>query len=141
MDRVLSAVFVSLPGQCKARTVNLLLGSVFACVLVWVVALSLRAISASPYQVSSFRLEAAPQKYQVRSGGDLHKRLADVEARDPTVAQPMLAPSQFPLTHDFDRQNQARFLRALRKSYLKGDWSNIDLACAEPALFRHLTHR
>ena len=41
-------------------------------------------------------------------GGDLHKRLADVEARDPTVAQPMLAPSQFPLTHDFDRQTQAQ---------------------------------
>jgi len=42
----------------------------------------------------------------------------------------MLAPSQFPFTHDFDRQTQARFLRALRKSYLKADWSNIDLACA-----------
>lgn len=67
----------------------------------------------------------------MRSGGDLHKRLADVETRDPTVAQPMLAPSQFPLTHDFDRQTQARFLRALGKSYLKADWNNIDLATVQ----------
>jgi len=52
-------------------------------------------------------------------------------ARDPIVAQPMLAPSQFPLTHDFDRQTQARFLRALRKSYLKADWNNIDLATVQ----------
>ena len=67
----------------------------------------------------------------MRSGGDLHKRLADVKARDPTVAQPMLAPSQFSLTHDFDRQTQARFLRALRKWYLKADWNNIDLATVQ----------
>lgn len=108
MDRVLRPVFVSLPGRCKARTVNLLRGSVFACVLVWVVALSLRDNVCTTLSSVVISFRGLHQKYQVRSGADLHKRLADVEARDPTVAQPMLAPSQFPLTHDFDRQTRAQ---------------------------------
>jgi hypothetical protein len=94
---------------------------------VWVVALSLRAISASPYQVSSFRLGGCPQKYQVRSGA-IFTNVSLMSRPDSRAAD---AASHFPFTHDFDRQTQARFLRALRKSYLKADWNNIDLATVQ----------